>query len=90
MKFVRLMPAAVAALSLLASPLAALAQDSASSPKGGTVKGAVVGGVAGHMMAKGGCPGGPGDARPCPPVDATSRTIDAEEPVTQRGGPPRR
>ncbi len=42
--------AGAAALGLLASPLAALAQDAAPSPKGGTVKGAVVGGVAGHMM----------------------------------------
>lgn len=42
--------AGAAALALLASPPAALAQDSAPSPKGGTVKGAVVGGVAGHMM----------------------------------------
>ena len=39
-----------AALALLASPLAALAQDAAPSPKGGTLKGAAVGGVAGHMM----------------------------------------
>ena len=42
--------AGAAAIGLLASPLAALARDDAPSPKGGTVKGAVVGGVAGHMM----------------------------------------
>jgi outer membrane lipoprotein SlyB len=42
--------AGVAATVLLASPLAARAEDSQPQPKGGTAKGAVVGGVAGHMM----------------------------------------
>ena len=42
--------AGAAALALLASPLAVRAQDAAPSPKGGTLKGAAVGGVAGHMM----------------------------------------
>ncbi len=42
--------AGAAALALLASPIAAMAQDAAPSPKGGTLKGAAVGGVAGHMM----------------------------------------
>ena len=50
MKSARPTLAAAAAFALLASPIAALAQDAAPSPKGGTVKGAVVGGVAGHMM----------------------------------------
>ena len=42
--------AGAATLVLMASPIAAMAQDAAPAPKGGTVKGAVVGGVAGHMM----------------------------------------
>ena len=40
--------AGAAAMAVLAAPMAGFAQD--ASPKGGTVKGAVVGGVAGHMM----------------------------------------
>ncbi len=50
MKFTNALLAGAAALSLLAAPLAAFAQDAAPSPKGGTLKGAAVGGVAGHMM----------------------------------------
>jgi uncharacterized protein YcfJ len=41
--------AGLAAISLIAGPIAARADDT-PSPKGGAVKGAVVGGVAGHMM----------------------------------------
>ena len=37
-------------LLLLALTAPALAQDAAPSPKGGTLKGAAGGGVAGHMM----------------------------------------
>ena len=44
-----LMLAGLATATLLASPLTARADDT-PSPKGGAVKGAVVGGVAGHMM----------------------------------------
>ncbi len=33
-----------------AAPIAARADDSQPEPKGGTLKGAAVGGVAGHMM----------------------------------------
>lgn len=40
--------AGFAAIMLVAAPLAAHADD--TTPKGGTVKGAVVGGVAGHVM----------------------------------------
>ncbi len=50
MKFPNLMRAGAAAFVLVAGPIAALAQDATPSPKGGTMKGAVVGGVAGHMM----------------------------------------
>lgn len=50
MKSTNVLLAGAAALALLASPLAALAQDATPSPKGGTLKGAAVGGVAGHMM----------------------------------------
>ncbi len=45
-----LMLAGFAAVALAAAPLAAHAEDSAPKPKGGTLKGAAVGGVAGHMM----------------------------------------
>lgn len=38
------------AVSLLAASLTAYAEDSQPQPKGGTLKGAAVGGVAGHMM----------------------------------------
>ncbi len=41
--------AGLTAAGLLAAPLAAHAADEAK-PKGGTLKGAAVGGVAGHMM----------------------------------------
>jgi hypothetical protein len=41
--------AAVAAMALLGTTLGAHAQDT-PKPKGGTVKGAAVGAVAGHMM----------------------------------------
>ena len=49
-KYTALMLAGVAAAALMAVPLAAQAQDSQPKPKGGTLKGAAVGGVAGHMM----------------------------------------
>ena len=49
-KYTALMLAGVAATALMATPLAAQAQDSQPKPKGGTLKGAAVGGVAGHMM----------------------------------------
>lgn len=42
--------ASLTAITLAASPMAARAEDSQPSPKGGTVKGAAVGAVAGHMM----------------------------------------
>ena len=49
-KYTALIFAGVAAAVLMAAPLAAQAQDSQPKPKGGTLKGAAVGGVAGHMM----------------------------------------
>ncbi len=49
-KYTALMLAGLAATALMAAPLAAQAQDSEPKPKGGTLKGAAVGGVAGHMM----------------------------------------
>ncbi len=49
-KSTTLMSAGLAALVLLAAPMAAYAEDSQPKPKGGTLKGAAVGGVAGHMM----------------------------------------
>ena len=42
--------ASVAALSLMVAPIAARADDAPPEPKGGTLKGAAVGGVAGHVM----------------------------------------
>jgi hypothetical protein len=48
-KFTRLTLAAVAAVGLLGSSIGADAQDQ-PKPKGGTLKGAAVGAVAGHMM----------------------------------------
>ncbi len=50
MKLTNLILAGAAAFGLAAAPVAARAQDAAPSPKGGTLKGAAVGGVAGHMM----------------------------------------
>ncbi len=50
MKLANLIRAGAAAFVLVAGPVAALAQDASPSPKGGTLKGAAVGGVAGHMM----------------------------------------
>ena len=49
-KHTALMLAGFAATALMAAPLAAHAEDSQPKPKGGTLKGAAVGGVAGHMM----------------------------------------
>lgn len=49
-KTTTLMLAGFAAVTLMAAPLAAHAEDSQPQPKGGTLKGAAVGGVAGHMM----------------------------------------
>ena len=49
-KTATLMLAAFTAVTLMAAPLAAYAEDSQPKPKGGTLKGAAVGGVAGHMM----------------------------------------
>ncbi len=49
-KLTALMLAGTAATALMATPLAARAEDSQPQPKGGTLKGAAVGGVAGHMM----------------------------------------
>ena len=49
-KSIALMFAGFAAISLTAAPLAARAEDNQPKPKGGTLKGAAVGGVAGHMM----------------------------------------
>lgn len=49
-KFTALTLAGLAALILMAAPMAAHAEDSQPKPKGGTLKGAAVGGVAGHMM----------------------------------------
>ncbi len=49
-KITALMFAGVAATALMAAPLAARAEDSPPKPKGGTLKGAAVGGVAGHVM----------------------------------------
>ena len=43
------MLASLAAIAIMAAPLAAHAEDSQPKPKGGTLKGAAVGGVAGHM-----------------------------------------
>ncbi len=48
--FTTLTLAGLAALALTAAPMAAHAEDSQPKPKGGTLKGAAVGGVAGHMM----------------------------------------
>lgn len=42
--------AGLAAFALMTAPLAARAEDSQPKPKGGTLKGAAVGGVAGHML----------------------------------------
>ncbi len=42
--------AGLAAMALVTAPMAAYAEDSPPKPKGGTLKGAAVGGVAGHMM----------------------------------------
>lgn len=44
------MLAGLAAIALATAPFAAFAEDSPPKPKGGTLKGAAVGGVAGHMM----------------------------------------
>ncbi len=49
-KFTALTLAGFAAIALMAAPMAAYAEDSTPQPKGGTLKGAAVGGVAGHMM----------------------------------------
>ncbi len=49
-KLTALVFAGFAALVLVATPMAAYAEDSQPAPKGGTLKGAAVGGVAGHMM----------------------------------------
>ena len=49
-KYTALMLAGFAATALMAAPLAAHAEDSQPKPKGGTLKGAAVGGMAGHMM----------------------------------------
>ena len=49
-KWATSMLAGFAAIGLMAAPLAAQAEDSQPKPKGGTLKGAAVGGVAGHMM----------------------------------------
>ena len=49
-KFTALTLAGFAALVLTTAPMAAYAEDSQPKPKGGTLKGAAVGGVAGHMM----------------------------------------
>ncbi len=49
-KYAALMLAGLAAIALLTAPVAARAEDSQPKPKGGTLKGAAVGGVAGHMM----------------------------------------
>lgn len=49
-KFTAWMLAGAAAITLMAVPAAAYAEDSQPQPKGGTLKGAAVGGVAGHMM----------------------------------------
>lgn len=49
-RFTTVMLAGFAAVTLLAAPSAAHAEDSQPTPKGGTLKGAAVGGVAGHMM----------------------------------------
>ena len=49
-KLTALMLAGSAAIALVAAPVAARAEDSQPKPKGGTLKGAAVGGVAGHMM----------------------------------------
>ena len=49
-KCTALVLASFAAVALMAAPLAAHAEDSPPKPKGGTLKGAAVGGVAGHMM----------------------------------------
>ncbi len=45
----KLIALAVASL-VVAAPMAVHAEDSQPQPKGGTLKGAAVGGVAGHMM----------------------------------------
>jgi hypothetical protein len=42
--------AGLATMTLLAGPMAARAADTTPEPKGGTVKGAAVGAVAGHVM----------------------------------------
>ena len=49
-KFTISMLAGFTAVILMAAPLAAYAEDSQPKPKGGTLKGAAVGGVAGDMM----------------------------------------
>ncbi len=49
-KLTALMLASLATVAITAAPLAAHAEDSQPKPKGGTLKGAAVGGVAGHMM----------------------------------------
>lgn len=48
--FTALTLAGLATLVLMAAPMAAYAEDSQPKPKGGTLKGAAVGGVAGHVM----------------------------------------
>ena len=47
-KLTALTLAGLAALVLTAAPMAAYAEDSQPQPKGGTLKGAAVGAVAGH------------------------------------------
>ena len=49
-KFTALLLAGFAAAALVTAPLAAHAEDSKPEPKGGTLKGAAVGGAAGHVM----------------------------------------
>jgi len=49
-KFTALTLAGLAAITLMVAPLTAYAEDSQPEPKGGTLKSAAVGGVAGHMM----------------------------------------
>lgn len=49
-KSMTLMLTGFTAIILIAAPVAAYAEDSQPQPKGGTLKGAAVGGVAGHMM----------------------------------------
>jgi outer membrane lipoprotein SlyB len=39
-----------AAIAIAAAPAGVRAQDNSAQPKGGTLKGAAVGGAAGHMM----------------------------------------